>query len=312
MRHRGRILVSLVIVLILLVAMVTYQVPFNEAAVVTTFGRASQGSVQVGSTGGGVLGNLHLRWPWPIQKVRRYDLRVHILEDQLEEQQTQDRQGVVMSTYVAWSIADPLAFHRALVTEEEAEVQLRSLLRDARSVVGSYTFADLTASDPERLRLGDVENAMLNRLTGTLDRFAREAQPWGLRVERVGIRTLILPEAVTEKVFERMRATRERLAQRARSEGDAMAADIRARARSTRKTILAFAEARAQDIRAEGDAAAAEYYHLFAQDPDLAIFLRKLETYEEVLSHNSTFFFDSSQGVFPEFLEGPVPSEGER
>jgi membrane protease subunit HflC len=306
MRNPGRILISLIIAVLLVLTMVTYQVRFDEAVVVTTFGRASEASVYRGDTGAaGLLGNLHLRWPWPIQKVRGYDLRVHVLQDQLEEQQTRDKHGVVLSTFVAWRIAAPLDFYRALVTVEEAELQLRSLLRDARAVVGSYTFAELTSSDPERLRLAQVEQDLQDQIEATLERLAAEGQGWGLEIQTVGIQRLILPEAVTEKVFERMRATRERLAQRAQSEGEAEAADIRAQARSARDAILAFAERRAQDIRAEGDAAAAEYYHLFGEAPEFAIFLRKLETYEQVLGHNTTFFFDSSTGVFPEFIEGP-------
>jgi membrane protease subunit HflC len=306
MKNPGRILISLIIAVLLVLTMVTYQVRFDEAVVVTTFGRAGEDSVHRGDAEtSGVLGNLHLRWPWPIQKVRSYDMRVHVLEDQLEEQQTRDKHGVVLSTFVAWRIARPLEFHRALVTVEEAQVQLRSLLRDARAVIGSYTFAELTSSDPEELKLTRVEHDLQQQLDATLQRLATEGQGWGLEIQTVGIQRLILPEAVTEKVFERMRATRERLAQRAQSEGDAAAADIRAKARSARDTILAFAERRAQDIRAEGDAAAAEYYHLFGEAPEFAIFLRKLETYEEVLGHNTTFFFDSSKGVFPEFIEGP-------
>lgn len=312
MRHKTTFVIGLILAAIFLVYMVTYTVGFNEAAVVTTFGRADEESVYYGSTDDtGMLGNLMFKWPWPVEKVRSYDMRVHVLESRLEEQQTLDKQGVVIEAYVSWRITEPLDFFRSLVTVDAAQQQIRSLLRDARSVIGNYTFDELTSSDESQLQLAEVEREIQERISrGLSDDPA--ARSWGIEFESVGITRLVLPQPVTTRVFERMRATRERLAQRAMSEGTAAAADIVAQAESARDTILSFAERRAQEIRAEGDAAAAQYYPLFAEAPEFAIFLRKLETYEEVLENNSTFFFDTNtMGLFSEFEGLPDPPEPE-
>jgi membrane protease subunit HflC len=128
----------------------------------------------------------------------------------------------------------------------------------------------------------------------------------------VGVKRLILSQSVTLRVFDRMRKTRERLAQAALSSGEAQASKIVSDARSAEQLILGFANRRAEAIRAEGDAAASEFYSVFSQNEEFAVFLRKMETYQSVLSNNSTFLFDLKQGgLFKEFYTGN-DSEPER
>lgn len=313
-RSRGRasLLLALIIGLLLLTSMVTVQVNFHEAAVITTFGAADENSVRDGRTGNaGLVGNLMLRWPWPVQKVRVYDTRVRVLEDRLEEQQTRDKQGVIVKTYVNWRIDQPLDFFRSLVTPQEAENQIRSLMRDARSVIGNYAMNDLVNSDPSKLKLAQVEATLLAKLRGhvTAQSQGSDGLSWGIVFESVGIKRILLPESVTTKVFERMRASRERLAQQARSEGDAEAASILARANSVSDTIAAFARRRAEALRAEGDAEAAKYYKVFAEDEDFAIFRRTIDTYPQLFSEGTTLFMDANDSLL---LKEFMPKEEQK
>jgi membrane protease subunit HflC len=302
MAKSRNLIIGLIILVILLASMVTYRVRYNEMAILITFGKADQNSV-MNDDGQGA--GLHFRWPWPIQEVARvYDRRVQILEDELEEQQTLDKQDIIVGTYVVWSIRNPLDFYRTLNTVEQAQRQLRDRLRNARSEIGQYTFSELTNLDPEKLKLAEAEDTMRSRMQQELDN-----QGFGIDVKSVGIKRIILAEAVSQKVFERMRSTRQRLAQRARSEGDAAASDIRAKAKSAEERILAFADQRAQAIRAEGDAAAAEYYKVFKDNEDFAIFLRKLEEYETILKNNTTFILDAQEGPFDLFSSTSEPKK---
>ncbi len=294
--------IGIAILLVLLASMVLFTVRYNEMAIVTTFGRADAASVK---NADGQGAGLHLKWPWPIQEVARvYDARVQVLDDRLEEQQTLDKQDVIVSAYVAWRIVDPLAFYRTLNTTAQAERQLRDRLRDARAQIGRYTFDDLTNLDATRLKLAEAEAAILTRIQTEV-----EQQGYGVQIQAVGVKRIMLAEPVTQKVFERMRANRQRLAQRARSEGDAAASDIRAKAKSAEQRILAFAEHRAQSIRAEGDAAAAEQYKVFRENEDFAVFLRKIEEYKRILKNNTTFLLDARSGPFDLFAPPRTPAE---
>ena len=296
---------GLALLALLLVRLTAFVVRFDQYAVRTTFGKAAETDV-FNRDGAGA--GLYWKWPWPIQDVRRFDARLRLLEDRLEQQETRDNQVVVLKAYLVWRIVDPLAFWRVLRDDERAERFLRDRLRTARAEVGKYTFDDLTSADPARLRLAELEGAVLERLRADLD-----GRGFGVAIDSVGIKRLQLPEAIAASVYDRMRQTRRRLAQQARSEGTAIARGIEARARSDEQRIMAFAERKAQAIRAEGDAAAARHYEVFARNEDFAVFIRKLEALESVLSNNSTFLiepqtppFDLLQALVPPRLPAPL------
>ena len=145
----------------------------------------------------------------------------------------------------------------------------------------------MTRSDPNERALAEAEDAIRAGLQAALDE-----QGYGIEVTAIGIKRLLLPADVTQKVFERMRATRARLAQQAESEGAAVATDIRSSAESARERILRHADLRADQIRAEGRRAVASIYDTFAQDPEFASFQRSLEALEQMFQNNATILAD--------------------
>ena len=299
MKRFSLVLFGLFLLGLFLLYLLTFTVRFDQTAVVTTFGRAdAEDVINRDGTEAGLYGKL----PWPIQQVRFFDTRLQLLEDRLEQQETRDNQVVILKTYLTWRITDALAFWRSMQTEENAARFLRDRLRTARAEVGHYAFDDLTHADPEKLRLGELEAAILARLRADLD-----GKGYGMAIETVGIKRLQLPDQIAASVYDRMRQTRRRLAQHARSEGTAIARGIEARARSDEQRILAFAERKTQSIRAEGDAAAVRYYRVFAQNPDFAVFIRKLESLESILSNNSTFLLEPQPPPF-DLLQSLMPA----
>jgi len=283
MQNKSVLILGILVTGFLLLYTVTFTVRTNEAVVVTTFGKADAG----GAYGGDGKGEgLHFKWPWPIQDVRRFDTRIQTHEAQLEQVQTADAKQVVVGVYVAWRIKEPLAFIEKVGTTKKGDEQLDARLRDAKSELSRFRFDELTHPDPAQNRLEAAEQAMLDRLRKDV-----QEQGYGIEIDSVGVRRLILPDP--KPVFEQMRNTRQKIAQQARSEGQAQASDIRTRAQTGESIILAFAERRAAAIRAEGEAEAAKYYDTFRQNEDLAIFLRQIETLRETLKQNSTFVLDA-------------------
>ncbi|WP_419661142.1 HflC: predicted membranecomplex HflKC protein C [Desulfosarcina variabilis str. Montpellier] len=268
----------------------TYQVNFDEVVVVTTFGRATDRSVVNRS---GNQAGLHLKWPWPIQQVIRMDRRLFILEDQLEQQETRDRHVVIAKTFAIWRIEDPLQFHRTFGSRMEAEALVKDRLRATKAEISRFTFDDLTNADPAKLKLDQIENALLGRMRSDLS-----DHPCGIALVDMGISRILLPERITRSVFLRMKQTRQRFAQNARSEGKAIAQRIMAETNSDKQRIMAFTERVAQNIRAQGDAAAAKYYAEYNKNPDFALFLRKLEALQTSLKTNTTFVIDTKSEPF--------------
>ena len=218
-----------VLVLILGLYMVTYQVRYTEVAVVTTFGKPSESQVAEG---------FHFKWPWPIQRVIKYDGRLRILEGSESELRTRDEQNLVVLGYAGWRIKDPGRFIEAVGQVATAETRLRTMLRThKKTAVGKFTLAEIVSKGQET-KLEEIERLMYEPL-------ARDAlAQFGIEIEKgmVGIKRISLPKSTTQKVFDRMRADQDKKANEFRTSGQATAAGIRARAQSERTRILSFAD----------------------------------------------------------------------
>ena len=77
-----------------------------------------------------------------------------------------------------------------------------------------------------------------------------------------------------------------------------MAKEIMTKADNERMNILTQAEAQAKKTRAEGDSEAAKYYAVFQQNPELAIFLRKLESMKRLMGTRTTLILDTNYAPF--------------
>jgi len=294
MKKSFTILMGAVIAAALLSYMFLYQVRYDQVAVRTTFDKADAGSVQTEP-------GLKFRLPWPIHKVTHYSKRLQLLEDTVEELQTADGKSVIVKTYLTWRIENPLDFYVTLKDPAEAQRQLSSRLREIRGLISRYRLDQLVNLDKNAIKLGEIED----QAKATLEKSLAQSG-YGLKVESVGIYKIVLPESTTQKVFETMITTRERLSENALQEGQAQASAIRSEAESARERILAFAERRAQTIRSKGDREASKEYESFAANEDFAVFLRKVEALKKMLDHNTTFVLSAdSLGILDWFNRDP-------
>ena len=230
-----------------------------------------------------------------------YSKRLQLLEDTVEELQTADGKSVIVKTYLTWRIENPLEFYVTLKDPAEAQRQLSSRLREIRGLISRYRLDELVNLDKNAIKLAEIED----QAKATLEKSLAQSG-YGLKVESVGIYKIVLPESTTQKVFETMITTRERLSENALQEGQAQASAIRSEAESARERILAFAERRAQTIRSKGDREASKEYESFAANEDFAVFLRKVEALKKMLDHNTTFVLSAdSLGILDWFNRDP-------
>ena len=283
-RHLAMIFLGLIAAALFVLLQLLFTVREGEVAVVTQLGKPVRAITEAG---------LYRRWPWPVEQVHRYDNRTRAHEGSFEETLTQDGKNVLVEVYAGWRIRDPVKFLERVGTIEQAESNIDGLVRTYKNAaLGQVRFSNLVNVDASELRLEQIEKQIF-------DAVVPEAQDrYGIDMKFIGIRRVGLPEAITASVFDRMRAERQALADRYRSEGEGEAIKIRAEADSQRDTLLAGAEADAKRTRAEGDAAAAEFYKVFEKDPSLAMFLRKLEVLEETLKEKSTVVLSADTEPF--------------
>ncbi|WP_294436990.1 protease modulator HflC [uncultured Victivallis sp.] len=290
-KHWPTMLLGLVVAAILLVAVFSYQLNQTESAVVTTFGRPTE----VTEPG------LHFRWPFPFQRIYRFDHRIRCFEGgagKLEETMTADGQNILVGIYVNFRIQDVKQFFITLENMTKAEDQLNSWMRGYKNAAfGRYKFSQVVNTDPKLMKLNEIQEEIKKNLV-------QISKPYGLEIVSVGINTINVPKAISEKVFDRMIQERQRAAAQFLAQGNSRAEKIRIDADREKAITLANAEAQAKEIRAQGDAEAAKYYAVFKENPELAEFLRKLDSLRQIMKGRTTLVLDTNVAPFDLFKPG--------
>ena len=295
-RSQLNFLVGAVLLLIFAMMLFAFQVRRTETALVTTFGKPARTIAEPG---------LYWKAPWPIQKVQKFDNRIQNFEGRFEETLTQDGKNLMVLVYAGWKISNPTMFRNSFNDSvTDAEKRLEDLVRSEKgAVVGTHPFADFISPDEKKLKFVEIENEMLERIRKPA------AERYGIDVVFLHIKKLGLPESITEKVFERMKAERQKFVDKLKAEGDGRAIDIRSEADSDRIKTLAQAEARVIELRGSAEAEAAKYYEIMEKNPELAIFLQKLNTLEQTLKERSTLILDGQTPPFDLLRNAGRPAE---
>ena len=290
-KRRISIIAGIVLLLIFASILFIFQVRQSQVAVVTTFGSYSRTIEQPG---------IQFKLPWPIQKVYRFDNRLQNFERKFEQTTTGDAKPLIIEVYVGWRISDPKIFlERFNGDMMKAEQNLESLVRDAKnSVIGQHPFRDLISPREEDLKFDDIEAEIVKAVQ------TEAKNDYGIDVQYAGIKQLGLPESNTQKVFERMRADRQRLVKQFQGEGESRAMEIRSKAEAESTRILNEARAQAIEIEGQAEAQANEYYKVFQENPELAELLLGLEALEAATKEKTTIVADPNTPPFNLFREG--------
>ena len=295
-RNALTLTIGSLLLLIFVLLLFFFQVRQGEIALMTTFGKPTRDIADPG---------LYLKWPWPIQKVQKFDKRIQNLEDKFEETQTQDGINVVVSVYAGWTISNPKIFReRFNDSVQRAQIDLEGLVRSAKNaVVGQHLFSHFISTTEKDLKFVEIEAEILKVIQPTAK------NNYGIDVVFVGIKRLGLPESITQKVFDRMKEERNRFVQKLQADGESQSITIRSTADRERADILSQADSEATRIRGEAEREAAKYYAVFEKNPELAVLLLKLSALEQSLKDRSTLILDRKTPPF-DLLSVPARSGG--
>ena len=290
-KHWPTWVLGLLVAVILLFAVFSFQLNQTEVAVVTTFGRPAQVSEP----------GLHFRWPYPFQRIYRFDKRIRCFAGgagKLEETTTSDGHNLLVGIYVNYSICDAEKFFKTLENTTQGEEKLNALMRGYKNAaIGEYLFKQIINTNPKEMKLQQIQAKIQKNL-------AAETKDYGLQIIDVGISSINVPKSISEKVADRMIAERKVQSDAYISEGNARAKQIRTEADTSKTIQLADAEAQARTIRAAGDAEAAKYYATFTQNPELAEFLLKLDSLRKIMKGRTTLVTDYRTAPFDILQQG--------
>ena len=247
---------------------------------------------------------LHVKLPPPFQNVSYIDKRLLTLDSvDAEPMLTAEKQRVVIDWYVRWRVTQPTQYIRNVGLDERAGAnQLNRVVRNAfQEAINRRTVKDLLSSKREAL-MADVKREVLQAVQG--------AKPWGVDIVDVRITRVDYVEAITDSVYKRMVAERQRVANELRSTGAAEGEKIRADADRQREVTIANAYREAQKVKGEGDALAANTYaESFGRDPQFAQFYRSLDAYKASFSKKSdVMVLDPSSDFFKAMRGSGTPA----
>jgi membrane protease subunit HflC len=265
-----------------------FTVDETEVAIVTQFGAYKRSSTTPG-----------LKWKIPlIQEVHRMDSRVMGFDDTPKEYLSLDKKRLMADPITRWKIVDPLRFYTVVHDEVGLKARLSVIVNsELRREIANHEFEAIIGSGREGL------------MTSVATQVRSQAEAFGVNVVDVRIKRADLPPQVQESVFARMRAERDRVAKKHRSEGEEEAAKIRADTDKEKTIILAKAYEEAQRTRGHGDASSVKIYgEAYGKDPEFYAFQRRLESYEQSFDVKSTVILSTGSGFF-RYLGGPGAAE---
>ncbi len=300
-KHIAIITLGTMITLGLLSMTVLFQVDeFRDIVIVKRFGKVR--AIYRGREDAG----LHVKLPWPIERVVRYEARNMTFEDVYSEMETNDKQQVLVSMFCTWRIREgqEKLFLRKIETIDKAQERIRTALKQSKDdVFGQHQMGELINTDPALIKLREVDGEILAATRKKVE------DVYGVEIRMVDVKVWGLSEEVSREVIKAQKKERSYIAQDFKSRGDAEATAIVERAKSASLIIQAFANILAAEKRAEGDRAAAREYRKFSANPELATFLRYLATMKAALKERTVLVLNGAN-ILPSvkwFLHGPRP-----
>jgi modulator of FtsH protease HflC len=283
----NRILVGFgVIAAILLIGIANafYIVRIDRQAIILRFGEFQE---VVNSDAAKKKAGLHMKLPF-VDEVRLYDKRNLGFELDSAEVTASDQQRLIVDAIARYRIRDPLQFFRTATTEANGEAQLRQRLDAAlRNELGRADTPNIISGQRAQL----MQSIRTSLGTGMAE--------FGVEIIDVRIRRADLPEANSERVFERMKSELQQKARQFRAEGEEQYLTIVGDADKQAQVIIAEAQQQSSTLRGEGDAVRnAIYAEAYGRDPEFFSFYRSLEAYDKsikegtplVISPDSQFF----------------------
>lgn len=217
-----------------------------------------------------------LHWMFPVvDNVETFDARIQTMDSRPERFLTAEKKDVIVDYFAKWRISNVAQYFRSTGGDEEKTSRLlqERINTSLRDEFGKRTVQEVISGE---------RTEIMALLTKDADAKAAEL---GVEILDVRVKQIDLPPEVSDSVYQRMRAERERVARDLRAKGAEAAEKVRANADRERVVIIADAYRQAEQLRGEGDAKAAEIYaNAYNQDGEFYAFYRSLNAYKRSFS----------------------------
>lgn len=238
---------------------------------------------------------LHFKVPF-VNNVRKFDKRILTEDEQPQRYLTQDQNYVIVDSFIKWRIKDPVVYYNATSGDQnQAGLLIYQKVNDnMRAEFGKRSLHELIAGERAEVMQIVTERSNL------------QAVELGVEVVDVRLKRIDFPDDISESVYGRMRAERQRIARQLRSQGEESAERIRARSDRESTTILAAGYKEAEITRGAADAIATETYaKAYGQDEEFYSFYRRLNAYQTSFSNQGDVLLLEPDSDFFKFFKNP-------
>ena len=237
MSGRNVVFIFIALSLLLVVSKSLYVIKETERGVLLRFGEVVNPNIEPG---------LHVKVPF-VNNVRKFDGRVLTVDSTPERFFTQEKKALIVDSYAKFKVSDTEKFYTATNGEESRAMALlaQRINNGLRNQVAIRTIQEVVSGERDEL---------MQTLTEEMTIVAQ--QELGVEVVDVRVKQIDLPPDVSESVYRRMNAEREKEAREHRSQGQELGEGIRAAADREVTVLEANAYRDSELIRGEGDATA--------------------------------------------------------
>ena len=240
---------------------------------------------------------LHFKIPG-LNTVLIFDRRIQTLDARPQRFLTLEKKDVIVDSYAKWRISNAAQYFRSTGGNSARTAQLLSdrINTSLRDEFGRRTIQEVISEDRQEI---------MTTLTKAID---AKADDLGVEVIDVRVKKIDLPPEVSESVYSRMRAERERTARDLRAKGGEAAERIQADADRQRTVILADAYKKSEELRGLGDAKASETYaNAYSQDAQFFAFYRSLNAYRKAFGDGGDMMVLQPDSEFLRFFKTQSP-----
>jgi modulator of FtsH protease HflC len=285
MSGKNLVFTILALVVVFVASQSLYVIKEIERGVLLRFGEVVEPNLQPG---------LHVKIPF-VNNVRKFDGRVLTMDSPPERFFTQEKKALIVDFYAKFKVSDTSKFYTATNFEESRARGLlaKRINNRLRNQVANRTIQEVVSGERDQL---------MQVLTSEITVVAQEEL--GVEIIDVRVKQIDLPKDVSESVYRRMNAEREKEARELRSQGRELAEGIRAAADREVTVIKANAYRDSELIRGEGDAeATSTYAAAFNQDPEFYSFTRSLRAYQDAFQGSSDIMLIQPDSEFFRYLK---------
>ena len=239
---------------------------------------------------------IHFKIPF-IQNVRKFDNRILTIDQKPERFLTSEKKDLIVDSYVKWRITDVVEYYKTTQGDELVAGRLlyENINNGLRNEFGKRTIQEVISGDRTQIMGLMTEQA------------SDRAKTLGIEVVDVRVKKVDYPERVSNSVYLRMRAEREREARDFRSKGHEASERIQADADRQRSVLLAEAYRDSEIVRGEGDARATEIYaEAYGKNEEFYKFYRSLMAYQNTFSSTGDVILLEPDSEFFRYFKNPT------